>query len=85
MDYLERLFTGIGPLDFVRDTFRHVRIWLLREKVATAEADFLAEMSRKVDWSDEIETREFLGLLQYFSARSSISEDLSWGEVVGLE
>lgn len=85
MGYLERLFTGTSPLDFVRDAFRHIRTWLSEEKVDSAEAELLEEMSRKVDWSDDVEKRDFLGLLEYFSTRSSMSEDMTWGEVVGLE
>ena len=83
--YLDRIFAGAGPLDFVRDTFIHIHAWLAEDKVDSGEAELLADMTRKVDWDDDVEKQGFLELMEFFSERSSMSEDLSWPEVVGLE
>ena len=85
MPYLDRVFAGAGPLDFVRDTFIHIHAWLSEEKVNYSEAKLLEDMTRKVDWSDHVEKKHFAELMDYFSTRSSISEDLTWAGVVGLE
>ena len=49
MGYLERLFEGSSPLDFVRDRFIHTQAWLSEQKVNPDEAGLLADMTRKVD------------------------------------
>ena len=38
MGYLERIFEGSGPLDFVRDRFIHTHAWLSEQKVNPDEA-----------------------------------------------
>ena len=85
MGYLDRIFAGSGPSDFIRDSFIYIRAWLSEKKVDPEEAEFLADMTRKVDWSDDVEKSSFVELMEYFSRRSSLSEDLSWAEVVGLD
>ena len=85
MGYLERLFASASPLDFVRDSFIHIHAWLLERKVDPDEAGLLGNMTRKVDWSDHFEKKEFVRLMEYFSERSSTSEELSWAAVVGLD
>lgn len=85
MGLLERVFAGTNPLDLVRDSFIHIRAWLSEKKVDHDEAKYLGEMTRKVDWSNFIEKEDFVKLLEYFSTRSSVSEDLSWADVVGLD
>lgn len=82
MDYRKRIREGSGPSDFVRDSFIYLHAWLLEQIVAPSEAEFLADMTRKVDWSDHAEKEDFLTLMDYFSRRSSVSSDMSWGEVV---
>ena len=84
MGYFERLFAGSSPLEIVRDSFIHIHAWLSERRVDSDEAELLADMTRKVDWGDDVEKDEFAKLLEYFSGRSSMSEDLSWAEVVGL-
>lgn len=76
---------GAGPLDFVRDSFMFIHAWLTEERIDAAEAELLADMTRKVDWEDQYERKGFVRLMEYFSGRSSISEDMSWPEVVRLD
>ena len=85
MSYLERLFLGPGPYDFVRESFIHIHAWLTEKRVNSAEAELLADMTRKLDWEDYYEKEGFVRLMEYMSERSSISEDMSWAEVVGLD
>ncbi len=85
MDYLERVYAGANPLELVNDTFFCIHGWFTEMKVDSDEAELLADMTRKVDWTDQYERHHFVKLTKYFSTRSSISEDLSWGEVVGLD
>lgn len=85
MGYLERIDEGDGPLDFVRDSFIHIHAWLSEKKVDADEAELLADMTRKVDWSDYVEKKGFVRLMEYFSGRDSVSEDLTWAGVVGLD
>ena len=82
MGYRKRITEGSGPADFTRDTFTYIHAWLKEEIVAPDEAEFLVDMTRKVDWSDHAEKENFLMLMDYFSRRSSLSSDMSWGEVV---
>ena len=82
MGYLKGMFDGSGPLDFARDSFILIHAWLSDQKVNPDEAEYLADMTRKVDWSDHVEKDEFVQLMEYLSRRSSLSEDLSWGAVV---
>lgn len=84
MGYLE-FFWALSPLDLVRETFVHIHAWLSERTVDPDEAEFLADMNRKVDWNDDVEKDEFIGLMEYFHERSSSSEDLSWPEVVSLD
>lgn len=85
MNYSARILAGVDTRDFLRDTFIHIHAWVLEKKVDAYEAEFLADMTRKIDWNDHSEKEEFVGLMEYFSGRSSVSEDLSWAEVVGLD
>ena len=82
MGYRKRITEGSGPSDFTRDTFTYLHAWLKEEIVTPDEAEFLVDMTRKVDWSDHAEKENFLMLMDYFSRRSSLSSDMSWGEVV---
>ena len=82
MDYRQRMNQGFGPSDFVRDSFTSLQAWLSEQIVAPSEAEYLADMTRKVDWSDHAEKEDFLMLMDYFSRRSSLPSDMSWGEVV---
>ena len=82
MDYHKMIEEGYGPSDFVRETFIHLHAWLAEQAVAPNEAEYLGDMTRKVDWNDDAEKEDFLVLMEYFSGRSSVSSDMSWGEVV---
>ena len=86
MDYRRRIKEGSGPSDFVRDSFISIQAWLSEQIVAPGEAEYLADMTRKVDWSEHAEKEDFLMLMDYFSRRYSLSSDvswdMSWGEVV---
>ena len=82
MDYRKRINEGSGPSDFVRDSFIYLHAWLSKQIVAPDEAEYLADMTRKVDWSDHAEKEDFIMLMDYFYRRSSVSSDMSWGEVV---
>ena len=86
MDYRRRIKEGSGPSDFVRDSFISIHAWLSEQIVAPGEAEYLADMTRKVDWSEHAEKEDFLMLMDYFSRRYSLSSDvswdMSWGEVV---
>ena len=82
MDYRIRIKEGSGPSDFVRDSFIYIHAWLSEQIVNPDEAEYLADMTRKVDWSDHAEKEDFLMLMDYFSRRHSLSSDMSWGEVV---
>lgn len=85
MGYLERIFAGASPVDCLCDTFISIRAWLAEKKVDADEAEYLADMTRKVDWNDFGEKTGFVELMEYLSGRSSMSEDLSWAAVVGLD
>lgn len=85
MGFLQRILAGGIPLDCVRESFTHIHAWLTEKKLDSAEAELLADMTRKVDWSDHVEKEDFGRLMDYFSTRSSISEDLSYAEVVLLD
>ncbi len=85
MSYLERVYAGANPLELINDTFVRIHAWFTEKKLDSDEAELLADMTRKVDWTDQYERDHFVQLTDYFSTRSSMSEDLSWGEVVGLD
>ena len=76
---------GPGPLNFVRDSFIYIHAWLTERRIEAGEAELLADMTRNVDWEDQYEKEGFVRLMEYFSDRSSISEDMSWPEVVCLD
>ena len=82
MDYRKSIKEGSGPSDFVRDSFIYIHTWLSEQIVAPDEAEYLANMIRKVDWSHHAEKEDFLMLMDYFARRSSLGSDMSWGEVV---
>lgn len=86
MGYLERLFIGSGPSDLVHDSIMFIRAWLTETRIDASEAEFLADMTLKVDWEDQTEKNGFIRLMEYLSLRGSISEDdMSWPEVVRLD
>ena len=82
MDYVGMIEEGCGPEDFARESFIHLHGWLLMQAVAPDEAEYLADMTQKVDWNDDAEREHFVMLLEYFLRRSFVSSDMSWGEVV---
>lgn len=55
----------------------HIHGWLLKQKVDPYEAELLADMTLKVDWSDGVEKDEFVQLMEYLSRRSLSSKGLS--------
>ena len=77
MGYFERLSKCSCPLDFVRCSMSHIHGWLLKQKVDPYEAELLADMTLKVDWSDGVEKDEFVQLMEYLSRRSLSSKGLS--------
>ena len=85
MNYIKRVYAGANPVELMKDTFIRIQAWFTMGRLSTNEAEYLADMTRKVDWDDQYERDDFVQLTRYFSSRSSISEDLSWGEVVGLD
>lgn len=60
----------------------HIHEWLSKRKVDPDEAELLADMTRKIDWSDDVEKDEFAELMEYFFSRDLSSGDLSRIEVV---
>ena len=81
--FSDTIYNSSSPLDSLRNTFTYIQAWLAERKVDPDEAELLADMTRKVDWNHHAEKEDFVGLMRYFSRRSSSSEDLTWAQVVG--
>ena len=80
MDYRKLLNEGRSCC--ISDCFAYIDTWLSEQILAFSEAVLLVHMTRKVDWSHHAEKHDFLALMDYFARRSSLSSDMSWGEVV---
>lgn len=61
---------------------KQIHEWSFERKVDPDEAELLADMTLKVDWSNDVEKNDFVQLMEYFSERDLLSEDLSRNEVV---
>ena len=85
MRYLQRVYEGANPLELMDEMFFRIHDWFTEKRLDSDEKELLADMNLKVDWNDQYEREHFVQLTECFSTRSSISEDLSWGEVVGLD
>ena len=63
----------------------YIHAWLYDQRLNSDEAKLLEDMTNKVDWKHCGEAEDFARLMDYFSTRSSTSEDLSYAEVVRLD
>lgn len=59
-----------------------VHEWLSEREVNPDEAELLADMTLKIDWSNNVEKDEFVKLMEYLSRRSLLFNGLSRVRVV---
>ena len=85
MRYIDKIIEGYSREETQRRISVHIRNWLSQLKVTAETAEYLEDMTKKVDWDDANERQELACLMEYHSGRSSPTEDVYWPEFVGLD